>query len=186
MVVELENEFCDAYNQCALIEWFGDMQRPVAKVGDGGNKLRTYACFKHEFTFSTYLSEVSNELHRRLLTKFRLGVCPLRIETGRYEIRNKVKGVPVSERVCPVCNVGVEDEIHFLLVCPRYNQLRVGMFQELGVDVAGFPNVNVLYSELLVDMPKTKALQRCAKRSSIVARFLWSAFAMREEALISS
>ena len=100
------------------------MHRPVAKSGVGGNKLRTYAKFKCQFSMSPYLFEVHNERHRCLLTKFRLGVCPLRIETGRYEIRNKVKGIPVQERVCPMCNSGVEDECHFMLMCPRYQHLR--------------------------------------------------------------
>jgi hypothetical protein len=42
--------------------------------------------------------------------KFRCGVAPLRIETGRYE--NKI----VNERVCFICHEQIEDEKHALLV----------------------------------------------------------------------
>ena len=41
------------------------------------------------------------------------------IEEGRY------RGVERNERVCPFCTMNVvEDEYHFLLVCPMYRELR--------------------------------------------------------------
>ena len=45
-------------------------------------------------------------------------VAPLRIETGRYV------NLPVSERICPFCNDWVETEMHGLLKCPLYSQIR--------------------------------------------------------------
>jgi len=52
--------------------------------------------------------------HRSSLAKFRCGVAPLRIETGRYE------KLPVHERKCPFCKTVVESELHALLNCPMY------------------------------------------------------------------
>ena len=46
------------------------------------------------------------------------------IETGRYE------NIPREQRVCQFCNMRkVEDEYHFLLVCPNYRDLRRNFFK---------------------------------------------------------
>ena len=63
--------------------------------------------------------------HRSALSKFRLGVAPIRVETGRYE------RLPVSERICFHCKTCVEDELHVLIDCPLYNELRLNFFQML-------------------------------------------------------
>ena len=65
------------------------------------------------------------------MSKFRLGVCPLHIETGRYEINEKKsKGISVENRTCQVCGSQdeIEDEFHFLMMCPAYNELRNNLF----------------------------------------------------------
>ena len=49
------------------------------------NKLRTHCQFKHEYCTEPYVTEVLNRQHRIALAKFRCGVAPLRIETGRYQ-----------------------------------------------------------------------------------------------------
>ena len=56
--------------------------------------------------------------HESAMTQFRCGTAPLRIETGWYE------GIPEEERLCPMCNDGVENELHALLECTLYNDLR--------------------------------------------------------------
>ena len=63
------------------------------------------------------------QLHHRggipELAKIRGGSNRLRIEQGRYEKEQ------VNERVCRVCASGdVEDEYHFILQCPVYDDLR--------------------------------------------------------------
>ena len=51
-------------------------------------------------------------------------MCPLRIETGRYEqVSRNVRGLPEKARTCKCCihaSDMVENEHHFLLVCPAY------------------------------------------------------------------
>ncbi len=55
------------------------------------------------------------------LANLRLSAHQLRIETGRYG-RNRV---PIDERYCTICDArDIEDEYHFVIVCPRYNELR--------------------------------------------------------------
>ena len=56
---------------------------------------------------------------RSVMAQFRCGVLPLRIETGRFV------GEQVGDRLCRFCDLNlVEDEKHFLLVCPSYVHLR--------------------------------------------------------------
>ena len=47
------------------------------------------------------LKIVRNPAHRISMTKLRLGVYTLRIQTGKYE--NKGASIPVEERLCLVC-----------------------------------------------------------------------------------
>ena len=56
--------------------------------------------------------------HRSAFAKFRCGVAPIRLETGRYE------NIPENERLCPYCSVFVEDEIHVMLNCNLYENER--------------------------------------------------------------
>ena len=65
------------------------------------------------------------KIERSYLAQFRFGILPLHIETGRYI------GRPIHERICIVCGPDaneVEDEIHFLLKCSKYNDLRQCLF----------------------------------------------------------
>ena len=64
------------------------------KPGRTRNKLRTYRLFKNYYTTENYVIEVLNRQHRSTLAKFRCGVAPLRIETGRYE------RLTLEQRVC--------------------------------------------------------------------------------------
>ena len=61
--------------------------------------------------------------HRSAFAKFRTGVLPLRIETGKYE------GIPEIERSCIFCEDSVEDEILVLLECPLNNEIRSELIQ---------------------------------------------------------
>ena len=49
------------------------------------------------------------------MTKLRLGVHSLRIQTGKYE--NKGASIPVEEKLCLVCRRNyIENEKHFLML----------------------------------------------------------------------
>ena len=62
---------------------------------------------------------------RSLFAQFRLGILPLKIETGRYD------NTPVDERICVQCeSEAVENEQHFVLHCPKYVNLREVLYRE--------------------------------------------------------
>lgn len=87
--------------------------------------------------------------HRSAFAKFRCGVAPLRIETGRYE------NIPLENRVCFNCKDLVEDETHALLICPLYNDERKHILE---ICLNFYPDFNMLCDStkfnLLLESPK--------------------------------
>ena len=100
--------------------------------------LRTYRLFKTEIKLEHYLLVVNNSVTRRFLSRFRLSSHNLCIETGRWQ-RPKI---PPEDHICPSCNNGVEDELHVLAQCQRYNdlRLRVPFFHKLSMLLNDFEN----------------------------------------------
>ena len=92
------------------------------------NKVVTlYSLIKIDFSSSAYLNIRNQSLRRCFLTKLRLSSHSLRIETGRYGNDR----VDRSLRICTFCDSQeVEDEIHFVLTCNRYTDLRKRFLQK--------------------------------------------------------
>ena len=59
--------------------------------------------------------------NRKALAQMRCGSAPIAIETGRYRNGGYV---PAEDRMCPVCNLGVENEFHVMLKCEFYSDIR--------------------------------------------------------------
>jgi hypothetical protein len=55
-------------------------------------------------------------------SKFRYGVTPLKIETGRNE------DSPVNERMSFNYGKNIEYELHVLVKCPLYSQIREALY----------------------------------------------------------
>ena len=103
-----------------LQRWLSDVNNDIRKDANQNNKLRTFQKFKtiENYKCEDYLRQVTNIQHRITLTKLRLSNHKLAIETGRY-VRPYKKP---EERICPICKKDVEDEIHFLTLCPAYQE----------------------------------------------------------------
>ena len=83
------------------------------------SKLRTFVTFKSNYETETNLKLNICKAER---SHFRCAVLPLKIETGRF------LGLSVEDRLCQVCDQNaVENEIHFLLHCTLYEDLRRAM-----------------------------------------------------------
>ena len=93
-------------------------QEAFSTIGDATSKLRTYGLIKCSIGREDYLTEIRNTKLRRKLTKFRVSNHKLMIEVGRHMKLQK------QERICQICQEGVEDEIHFLITCKHYKTLR--------------------------------------------------------------
>lgn len=62
-----------------------------------GNQLHTYKLYKSQYCTELYLKKNMSIKFRIAYAKFRCGVAPPRIKTGRYE------NIPINDRSCFMC-----------------------------------------------------------------------------------
>ena len=121
---------------------------------EGMKKLRTYKLIKQTFGIELYLEHLVDKDLRRGLCSFRISTHKLRIEHGRYY------GEKPEERLCDSCNI-IENEIHFLCKCNKYNSLRKKMFDSINtIDVVHDSDNEHTFINLMTSSDKniTKAL----------------------------
>ena len=109
---------------------------------------------------------VTNDKHRKQLTRFRVSSHNLEIEAGRYNQLNR------NDRICKICNMNVpETKFHFLLCCPVYRNLRI---QFLG---------NIRWPTL----QQFKNIMSTKSKSKIfnVTKYIMNAYQLRNEYLVS-
>jgi hypothetical protein len=63
--------------------WTSQVNRENSRTA-GGNKLRLYKRITTDIDVEHYVSKVMPYKHRSAMGKFRSGVAPIRLETGRY------------------------------------------------------------------------------------------------------
>jgi hypothetical protein len=105
--------------------WKEELNR-IPKGSESGGRLALYRMFKDEPCPEDYITKIIPRDRRRTLVMLRSGCLGLTLETGRY----RSPKVPVRERKCQLCKTNcVEDEIHFISVCPAYNAERAHLFR---------------------------------------------------------
>ena len=127
---------------------------------DLNRKLKSANCWQR-----TSLSYFIPRLHRSAYAKFRCGVAPIRLETGRYE------RIPLESRTCFVCLDSVESEEHVLLKCPPYNNLREALFTFLineFPDIYGVNDRERLCAILSCNQPRS--IRACARTYSDILK----------------
>lgn len=80
-----------------------------------------YASFKRDVICSDYLSVVKNINIRRFLSRFRVGMSPLRSHFLEFRPEHR------TNTNCPFCQNAEESEMHVLLVCPMYQDIRADL-----------------------------------------------------------
>ena len=94
------------------------LQKWYAEINNS-SRLQSYCISKHNFEIESYLNTLAEKKYRVALTRFRISAHNLEIENGRYE------NLPGEQRLCKSCNMNkIENEYHFLLVCPHFRELR--------------------------------------------------------------
>ena len=131
---------------------------------DTSSKLESYKLFKTAYESEKYLLAVNNISHRKSLTRFRCSAHKLAIEEGRF------RNIDRNQRKCIHCNMNaIENEYHFLMVCPKYRSLRIDCLPRY---YCSFPS-----------KPKFVSLMK-SEQSSILkrlAKFLFLANELRNE-----
>ena len=101
-------------------------------------KLDTYFKLKDCFKREEYLVLKEFKL-RQNISKIRISSHSLKIETGRYGINRLDR----SKRTCDLCNCQVvENEVHFILQCPVYSEIRKLYFQQVSKTCQNFSNLS--------------------------------------------
>ena len=108
-----------------LKERFISYWKKCMKSETGMDKLRTYKLIKRTFEIEQYLEMLPERKQRKSLTAFRISAHKLQIERGRYI------GKKIEDRLCTLCN-NVEDEIHLLCECVKYQLFRTNMYRNIG------------------------------------------------------
>ena len=88
-------------------------------------KLRTYITVKTNFHTEKYVKKYICKRETSLFAQLRVGVLPLEIATGRY------RGIAIEERLCQFCKSLVEDEVHFLCICPLHVAERFKLYTSM-------------------------------------------------------
>ena len=103
-------------------------QQEILKIECGNKpKLRTFMRFKDFQTLPPHVGKPLSFVERKTISKLRLGILPLRIETARYTRPI----IPENQRVC-YCNSGeVESEYYVLFKCSMYNKQRRSWLNKL-------------------------------------------------------
>ena len=105
---------------------------------DNSKKLRLYKTFKNQYTMEPYLTHIRDTRYRVALSRFRLSSHNLEIELGRHTNPK----TPVERRICKNCHSNeTEDEIHFLLKCQKFINIRLPL---LNCARLSFPDFNSL------------------------------------------
>ena len=140
----------------------------LLKINDTVNNpgLRLYKMFKFEFKCEPYLQNVKQFKHRKMFTKLRTSSHLLEIEHGRH------LGRLVQNRLCAVCGV-VEDESHFIMVCPLYIDLRNEFLTKID---SMFPMLNQFssYDKFIFLMGFADSSVHC-----LFSKFIYDAFNVR-------
>jgi hypothetical protein len=99
---------------------------------NGGDKLRTYRKLKNSYMMEKFVHSDVDKFALSIFVKIRISNSNLNIERGRY-----IK-LLVEKRICPLCNIEPEDEIHFILKCPKLDECRKELFSNIRSVVPSF------------------------------------------------
>ena len=101
------------------------------------DKLRTYRSFKTEMSTASHLNCNLPKCQRSLISQLRLGILPIRIETGRFT------GLNEADRICQLCNQNqIENEAHFMFHCDLYAPYRSELETGIGADFSHMSTVD--------------------------------------------
>ena len=83
------------------------------------SKLYYYVNFTQTYEVEKYISAIDVSKFRKSIVNLRSSSHCLMVEKGRHH------GISREFRNCPFCEGLLEDEYHFLLICPLYDLLRL-------------------------------------------------------------
>ena len=134
-------------------------------------KLRTFLELYDSSNPRAIIQSNLDRSQRSILTKLKLGILPLKIESGRW------KDTPLEYRKCQICkDHTLENEYHFILNCDALSDICTEYFVELHDKIGIRPGVDE--GDLVQQVLVKDALK-------ISGRFLERMYLKRRELLYS-
>ena len=112
----------DTVAKAKLMDWYHQAWRLELS---SKSKLEMYSQIKEKLAVEPYIKNNICKANRALICQLRTGCLKLFVETGRYV------GLPRTERICKLCNLDVETEIHFIFHCNSYHEGRVKLHHQV-------------------------------------------------------
>ena len=138
------------------------------------SKASSFLTYKTNNELEKYLCLVKNRKHRVALSRLRLSSHQLMIEKGRHH----KPVLPRSERICPVCKHGIEDECHFVTICQAYNEARNDLYRVADNLTSNFKEIPT-YEQKFIYMMSNEDPNLLAK----LGEFTYQAFEQRRKFL---
>ena len=130
------------------------------------NRLSLYRQFKTLTSVELYLMLNLNRRIRYTMTRFRFGVSDIKVHKSRFKFYN------VDDLECPLCLSAVDNEVHFVLCCPAFDDLRYEF-----IEPKYFNNPCEFRLVLLLATQNERALKN-------LAFFVYKAFSRRKTLLL--
>ena len=124
-------------------------------------EFQLYCSIKVSFVPESYLNNLSVSHYRNSLARFRVCSSSIACHKNRFSEN--------SQRACPLCHADSEDELHFLLICHKLEELRTSVLPEHCL-------LN-RHSKTVIDLLKEQ------KNSFLVGKFIFHATRLRENLL---
>ena len=100
------------------------------------------------------------------MSKLRLSNHRLEIEVGRHT------NVKQEERICQLCRNGVEDELHFIVQCTEYDELRDELLPK-----------NILSNQNISDRERFIKLM-CDNEIKQIGKYIFKSFELRQLSVV--
>lgn len=118
-----QENFCDS-SLAMIKQRLSDISKQEAdSLLHSSVKCSNYQYMVDNLCLQYYLVKGITNLYKTCITKIRLCSHNLFVESGRFF------GIPRHMRICSLCKIELEDELHFVLKCKVFHGFRVNLIK---------------------------------------------------------
>ena len=115
--------------------WQSQLNKPLDPSSETGSKLVIYRQLQQEPLPCSYVLANMTAKRCRTMVAIREGCLPLAVERGCFHVPK----IPLKDRPCFLCNTNSMEYVpHFVLFCPKYNNIRLKLYNTITSKVPSF------------------------------------------------
>ena len=131
----IPSELHNIIHTIANEDWQSLLNKPLDPSSETGGKLVIYRQLQQEPLPPSYVLANMTMKRHRTMTAIHGGCLLLAVERGRFHVPK----IPLKDRLFILCNTNsVEDVPHFVLLCPKYNNIRLKLYNTITSKVPSF------------------------------------------------